>query len=541
MAIDYLQALNIGSGLNTGDIIDALVEAERAPQASQITKREQNRTTEISSLGEVKQGFETMQTALAGYTGVTGLQATQSGDSLDIEISDATSASEFSNDIEISALATGQTLVFGSFNSETASVGSGSLTFSFGTWNSDGSFTANSDRTDETITIDSNNDTLTGLRNSINNADINVTASILKTDNDSYALVLKAREGAAHAMRIVASEDAGNAGLADFEYTSVDASIQTVVASDAAFTLDGINISRETNEVTDLIDGITLTLKSTTSAAETIGADFDTDLASATMSLIVDEMNTLMTDLSTMLARGSNGDAGGPLAGDTLVRSLQRQLQAMTSTAIIGFQNNSIYMADYGVETNRDGSLSFNTDTFQSAFEANPDGFAAITNSRITSSSNMVTPSVAGTQPEAGIYAFDLAADGSATLGGDAMTKSGSEYTIDNSDAGDLKLTIVGSGSDASIYVGKSILETLDDFATNVLRINSELDQKIERYEDDVNTYQDEMSALDERITELRARYAVQFGAMESVVNSLKNTETAIDSMMEAWKASLKN
>lgn len=541
MAIDYLQALNIGSGLNTGDIIDALVEAERAPQASQITKREQIRTTEISSLGEVKQGFETMQTALAGYTGVTGLQATQSGDSLDIEISDATSASEFSNDIEISALATGQTLVFGSFNSETASVGSGSLTFSFGTWNSDGSFTANSDRTDETITIDSNNDTLTGLRNSINNADINVTASILKTDNDSYALVLKAREGAAHAMRIVASEDAGNAGLADFEYTSVDASIQTVVASDAAFTLDGINISRETNEVTDLIDGITLTLKSTTSAAETIGADFDTDLASATMSLIVDEMNTLMTDLSTMLARGSNGDAGGPLAGDSLVRSLQRQLQAMTSTAIIGFHNNSIYMADYGVETNRDGSLSFNTDTFQSAFEANPDGFAAITNSRITSSSNMVTPSVAGTQPEAGIYAFDLAADGSATLGGDAMTKSGSEYTIDNSDAGDLKLTIVGSGSDASIYVGKSILETLDDFATNVLRINSELDQKIERYEDDVNTYQDEMSALDERITELRARYAVQFGAMESVVNSLKNTETAIDSMMEAWKASLKN
>ena len=541
MAIDYLQALNIGSGLNTGDIIDALVEAERAPQASQITKREQIRTTEISSLGEVKQGFETMQTALAGYTGVTGLQATQSGDSLDIEISDATSASEFSNDIEISTLAAGQTLVFGSFNSETASVGSGSLTFSFGTWNSDGSFTANSDRTDETITIDSNNDTLTGLRNSINNADINVTASILKTDNDTYALVLKAREGAAHAMRIVASEDAGNAGLADFEYTSVDASIQTVVASDAAFTLDGINISRETNEVTDLIDGITLTLKSTTSAAETIGADFDTDLASATMSLIVDEMNTLMTDLSTMLARGSNGDAGGPLAGDSLVRSLQRQLQAMTSTAIIGFQNNSIYMADYGVETNRDGSLSFNTDTFQSAFEANPDGFAAITNSRITSSSNMVTPSVAGTQPEAGIYAFDLAADGSATLGGDAMTKSGSEYTIDNSDAGDLKLTIVGSGSDASIYVGKSILETLDDFATNVLRINSELDQKIERYEDDVNTYQDEMSALDERITELRARYAVQFGAMESVVNSLKNTETAIDSMMEAWKASLKN
>ena len=541
MAIDYLQALNIGSGLNTGDIIDALVEAERAPQASQLTKRQEQRTVEISSLGEVKQGFETMKATLAGYTGITGLQATQSGDSLDIEITDAGSASEFSSEIEISTLAAGQTLVFGGFDSETASVGSGSLTFSFGTWNGDGSFTANGDRSDETVTLDSDNDTLTGLRNAINNADINVTASILKTDDDTYALVLKAREGVAHAMHITATEDVGNSGLADFAYTSVNSSIQKVAASDAAFTLDGIDISRETNEVTDLVDGVTLTLKSTTSSAETIGAEFDTALASATMSLIVDEMNTLMADLSTLLARGSNGEAGGPLAGDALVRSLQRQLQSMSSTAIIGFQNDSIFMADYGVETNRDGSLSFNADTFQSAFEANPDGFAAITNSRITSSSNMVTPSVAGTHPEAGIYAFDLAVDGSATLDAEAMTRDGSAYTIDGSDAGGLKLTLVGSGSDASIYVGKSILETLDDFATNVLRINSELDQKIERYEDDVANYQDDMATLDERIDALRARYAVQFGAMESAVNSLKNTETAIKSMMEAWQASLKN
>ena len=60
----------------------------------------------------------------------------------------------------------------------------------------------------------------------------------------------------------------------------------------------------------------------------------------------------------------------------------------------------------------------------------------------------------------------------------------------------------------------------MDDFATNVLRINSELDQKIERYEDDVNTYQDEMSALDERIT----GYAqdMRYSLAQSVVNSLK-------------------
>ena len=59
-----------------------------------------------------------MQTSLASYSGITGLQATQSGNSVDLEITNAADASEFSNNVEISTLAAGQALVFGSFNSE---------------------------------------------------------------------------------------------------------------------------------------------------------------------------------------------------------------------------------------------------------------------------------------------------------------------------------------------------------------------------------------------------------------------------------------
>ena len=56
--VDYLSALNVGSGLNTTEIIDALVEAERAPVAGEITEAKDKKTVEISSLGRVKQGFE---------------------------------------------------------------------------------------------------------------------------------------------------------------------------------------------------------------------------------------------------------------------------------------------------------------------------------------------------------------------------------------------------------------------------------------------------------------------------------------------------
>ena len=51
------------------------------------------------------------------------------------------------------------------------------------------------------------------------------------------------------------------------------------------------------------------------------------------------------------------------------------------------FGNDAIYLADFGVTTNRDGTISLDTTKFQSTFAANPDAFTALTTSRITSSS----------------------------------------------------------------------------------------------------------------------------------------------------------
>ena len=107
MAVDYLSSLNVGSGLNTKEIIDALVEAERAPKASEITTAKEKRTVEISSLGQVKQGFETFDNSLTPVKEITGLSASSSGTSMAVEISDAKVASNFSNSIEITAVASG--------------------------------------------------------------------------------------------------------------------------------------------------------------------------------------------------------------------------------------------------------------------------------------------------------------------------------------------------------------------------------------------------------------------------------------------------
>ncbi len=540
MAIDYLSALNVGSGLNTKEIVDALVEAERAPKASEINSAKEKRTVEISSLGQVKQGFEKLETGLAPVDQITGLQGVASGSSVSLEISDTKTASDFSHSIEVTTVAAGQTLVFGGHSSETASTGTGSLAFSFGTWNGDGSFTANSDRSDVTVNLATGSGTLADLRDAINSADMNVTASILKTGDSTYALVLKAREGAAHAMRITATEDAGAAGLANFAYTSVNNSVQTIAAADASFDLDGVTVTRDTNEVTDLIEGATVTIKSTTSSAETISASYDTTLAEAAMQVMVDQLNTIGETLRDLSKRGSGGEEDAPLAGDAYVMMLRRQLRSYTTTPVTGFGDDNIYLADFGVTTNLDGSLSLDTTKFQKTFIANPDAFAAITTSRITTGSELVEASVAGTYPKEGVYSFDIDSDSTAKLDSTEMTRSGSDYTVSDHDAGGLKLTITSGGTDTKIYVGKSLYETLNGFTDNVLASSSDLQKKITGYNDDLSRYEDDLVALDESIARLRLRHEAQFAAMNAAVASLKETETALENMMESWKAGLK-
>ena len=162
-------------------------------------------------------------------------------------------------------------------------------------------------------------------------------------------------------------------------------------------------------------------------------------------------------------------------------------------------------MTDFGVTTNQDGSLSLDSAKFQKAYLANPDAFTAMTTSRITTGSELVTATVAGTYPKEGVYSFDIASDNSATLNGSAMTVS-SNYTISGHDAGGLKLTITSGGADTSIYVGKSLFDSLEEFSQDVLH-TSDLQKKITNYNDDLSEYDEDLAALDESIERLRLRH----------------------------------
>ena len=96
-------------------------------------------------------------------------------------------------------------------------------------------------------------------------------------------------------MKITATEDASNAGLSTFGFSTYSSSKETIIGKDANITVDGVSVSRSSNTITDLIDGVQLKLKGTVSSATTVEASYDETKALANMNSFVEALNTLNT------------------------------------------------------------------------------------------------------------------------------------------------------------------------------------------------------------------------------------------------------
>jgi len=148
MAVDYLSALNAGSGLNVTQIVDALVEAERAPKQTKIDDAKETATVKISALGSLKNELTVFNTNSLALDGQTGLKLSSSTSNVELTRTDSSLASQFSHTINVSQIAQAQVLNFDNggagFSSTTADIGIDELSLRFGTW-SGTSFSTNAD------------------------------------------------------------------------------------------------------------------------------------------------------------------------------------------------------------------------------------------------------------------------------------------------------------------------------------------------------------------------------------------------------------
>ena len=135
MAVDYISALNQnGSGLNLTQIVESLVEAETAPKKESINKKIEENNASISAFGELTSDLNTLKTSLETYKNKTTLSTSSASTAATLSIKSPSSAKSFSSDINISSLATPQTLEFTGFALPSSNTGSGSIVIEFGQW-----------------------------------------------------------------------------------------------------------------------------------------------------------------------------------------------------------------------------------------------------------------------------------------------------------------------------------------------------------------------------------------------------------------------
>ena len=133
---------------------------------------------------------------------------------------------------------------------------------------------------------------------------------------------------------------------------------QRVAGTNSSFTLDGISMSRSTNTIDDLYNGLTLQLFATTSSAITIKSEVDLESARTSIEDFVTTYNDVMVSLMELRQSDPNEDSGN-LAGDSLLRSIMNEMRLSNSMEINGYEDGPYYLSNLGVKTMRDGTLSF--------------------------------------------------------------------------------------------------------------------------------------------------------------------------------------
>ena len=473
-SVDYLSAINQGgSGLNITQIVDSLVEAEQIPQENQIQSKIDARNTAISAIGEIKSALSKLSTSLNTLTGNTSLKVSSTSSAVSATISDPSTATAINSSISISSLAKGQSLAFEDYASNTSIVGAGSLILERGDWSS-GSFVASTAVTSKTLTVTAS-DTLESLKDKINELDYGVAASVLAAGDGTFTLVLKSNEGKENALRITATESPTGSGLSKIDNTTTNASKQKLAAADASFTVDGISLTRSSNNILDLFTGYNVNLLSATTVNGTdtpanLTGTVDTSSATTNLQSFVTAVNEARTLLNEKTFRGSASKDAGELSDDPVIKSIQKQLNSFTSSQLTGFGANGVYLSNLGVRTQRDGLLSLNTTVLESELKNNPTSLDAIFNSMYSSSSSLLTVSGGSVKaPTAGSYSFIMTAYVSGAFTGLVTNDTSPEVTASNNT---IQLTVDGTQSGsisipAAHYTSESALATAIQTAIN--------------------------------------------------------------------------
>ena len=334
-SIDYVQALGAGAGFDTKKIVEALVNAERAPTEARINSKIAESEAKISGLGKAVSILNVVKDAANRLNDAKDFNTFTLSNSQEsaFSASSTTSARAGSNNVTVNQIAQEQRSVSNAFASETNAFNSNPITVSISVGSS------NPTTTDITVTDAS----LQGTVSAINAANLGVTAEIIDTGatSDRYRIQLIGETGAENVFSLTSSDSS-------LSFSSVQ------TATDAQLNVNGIDFTRSSNVIDDVITGVTLSLNTVTNGAANLSVNQDDAQARAN---IVDFV-TIYNEAQRQLKELGNSSIGGELAGDSIFRSLTSSLRSLVLGTSSSASGNVSNLSDMGISVSRTGELN---------------------------------------------------------------------------------------------------------------------------------------------------------------------------------------
>ncbi|NVO22092.1 flagellar filament capping protein FliD [Donghicola mangrovi] len=549
MTTDILSSLNTnGSGLNITQLATDLSGAEYSPKKSIVQSRSDKAELSLTGLDRLRSQFENLKTAVgnAGTSSATTISSDSAAIVLTGEQSDKLITG--TTTIEVEQMATPQVLAFGGFTGLTEELRAGTLQIEFGTWDDSvpSVFTADATRSIESLNV-TEGMTLSDLADQLTALD-GMAAQVIDIGDGTFSLGLLADYGLKNAIRITATDDPAattGASLSALDMTDQVEDVQMQAASNAKLKVNGISIIRQSNEVDDIIPGVSFNIAGYTSVPATVQIEVNSDAAKSAMQDLVDAFNTSINLIDELGSRGFDGSAKGALAGDTSISSLKREMQSMLSQGLTGFKDRPVFLADIGVRTERDGSLTLDQDVLEKAMTDMPEVFEAIMRDGLNTNTPGVTVSgTPATTATPGRYTVTRdPITGEASIGGITMSNRGTEdgvttYAMLTGPLKGITIAMESTVETATIDFGRSFVSNMTTQIDDWLSNNGTLARREDVF---ANIVSDAALELEDLNTEADARksfYLERFTQMEIIVSKLNSTGEYLTNLIDAWNNS---
>ena len=204
----------------------------------------------------------------------------------------------------------------------------------------------------QTVAVDATT-TITSLKDSINNLGAGVTASVVNDGDPAnpYRMILSSdTSGVANAITITQNDTA----------LAFNTTLQA--AQDASVNVDGLSYTRPTNNISDIITGVTLDLKSANPASTaTLAVSRDTEQITEKLQALVDGYNGVVSLIKSKNRYDSENKIAGEFFGDSVARSIWEDLRRTMTGAIGALPGDMNRLLHVGITSDSEGVMKIDS------------------------------------------------------------------------------------------------------------------------------------------------------------------------------------